>query len=103
MPLWRAAIALRAAALGVDALQGGQLKVASLLNYIAEEASGSAALQPGDLLQVENFRLKYHKTNALLKAQSISQQAAATQSQASPEQRDPHADLPDVPKHKPEL
>lgn len=103
VPLWRAAIALRSATQGIDALQGGNLKVATFLNYVIEEASSGASLQPGDLLQVENFRLKYLKTSALLKAQSIAQQAAATPVQLAADVSASYSDLPDVPTHRPEL
>lgn len=103
VPLWRAAIALRAAAQGVEALQGGHLKLATFLNYVVEEASGDASLQPGDLLQVESFRLKFHKTKALLKAQAIAQQATASQEPTPPpDVSEHHTDLPDVPTHDPE-
>ena len=104
VPLWRAAIALRAAAQGADALQGGHLKVAAFLNHIVEEASNGASLQPGDMLQVENFRLKYHKTSSLLKAQAVAQQAPARKLPAPPPAGPgPSVDLPDVPTHEPEL
>jgi hypothetical protein len=101
--LWRAAVALRAAAQGMEALQAGHLKLASFLNYIIKEVSVGATLQPGDLLQVERFQLEYHKTNAVLKTQSIAQRTSATQVQAPPDLPESHSDLPDVPTHKPEL
>lgn len=103
MPLWKAAIALRASSKGMEALQEGHLKLATFLNHIVEAAAGGASLQPGDLLQVENFRLKFHKTSALLKAQSIAQQASKHQGQAPVEEPDTPVDLPDVPTHKPDL
>ena len=102
-PLWRAAIALRAAAQGVDALQGGHLKVAAFFNYIVEDASNGASLQPGDMLQVENFRLKYHKTTALLKAQTIAQQATTPPAHVPSAVVDPSVEMPDIPTHKPAL
>jgi hypothetical protein len=102
VPLWRAAVALRAAARGMEALKGGDSKLASFLKYIVEEASAGATLQRGDLQQVERFQFEYHKKNTVLKTQLRAQRASATLAQPPHAMYEPHSDLPDVPTHKPE-